>query len=140
MIALSVAKIEIGLHPFHFERQTTSREQAHAGLTARNRQRSLLKDAVKAQQVTHFMQRMLDNGHAKDAPHLRDDESFWFLPIFAVYNPRKPGQARVVFDSSAIFSGSSLNEVLLTGPDLTNILLGVLLRFRQEPVAVVADV
>ena len=45
-----------------------------------------------------------------------------------------------MFDSSAQFSGSSLNEVLLIGPDLTNILLGVLLRFRQEPVAVVADV
>ena len=30
--------------------------------------------------------------------------------------------------------------MLLTGPDLTNRLLGVLLRFRQEPVAVVSDV
>ena len=42
--------------------------------------------------------------------------------------------------SSAQFSGSSRNEVLLVGPDLTNSLLGILLRFRQEPVAVVADV
>ena len=83
---------------------------------------------------------MLDNGHAEKAPNLRDDEEFWFLPIFSVYHPRKPGQARVVFDSSAQFCSSSLNEVLLAGPDLTNSLLGVHLRFRQEPVAVVADV
>ena len=83
---------------------------------------------------------MLDNGHAEKAPNLRDDEEFWFLPIFAVYHPRKPGQARVVFDSSAQFRGSSLNEVLLTRPDLTDSLLGVLLRFRQGPVEVVADV
>ena len=46
----------------------------------------------------------------------------------------------MVFDSSAQFRGSSLNEVLLSGPNLTKSLLGVLLRFRQEPVAVVADV
>ena len=31
----------------------------------------------------------------EEAPHLRDDEIFWFLPIFALYHPRKPGQARV---------------------------------------------
>ena len=86
------------------------------------------------------MQKMLDNGHAEKASHLRNDEEFWFLPIFTVNHPRKPGQARVVFDSSVQFRGSSLNYVLLTGPDLTNSLLGVLLRFRQEPVAVVADV
>lgn len=34
----------------------------------------------------------------------------------------------------------SLNDVLLTGPDLNNSLLGVLLRFRREAVAVIADI
>lgn len=33
-----------------------------------------------------------------------------------------------------------LNEVLLQGPNLNNGLLGVLLRFRKEPVAITADV
>ena len=70
------------------------------------------------------MQKTLENGHAERAPHLREDEELWILPIFAVYHPRKPGQARVVFDSSAQFNVSSLDEVLLTGPDLTQRLAG----------------
>ncbi|KAJ8353217.1 hypothetical protein SKAU_G00207840 [Synaphobranchus kaupii] len=53
---------------------------------------------------------------------------------------QKPGQIRVVFDSSAQFEGVSLNDVLLSGPDLNNGLLGVLLRFRKEPVALTADI
>jgi hypothetical protein len=35
---------------------------------------------------------------------------------------------------------TSLNNVLLTGPDLSNSLLGVLLRFRREMIAVTADI
>jgi len=46
----------------------------------------------------------------------------------------------VVFDSSAKYQEVSLKNVLLTGPDLTNSLLGVLLRFRKESVAVIADI
>ncbi len=37
-------------------------------------------------------------------------------------------------------NGTSLNDVLLQGPDLTNSLLGVLLRFRREPIAIMADI
>lgn len=45
-----------------------------------------------------------------------------------------------MFDSSAKHDGVSLNDVLLSGPDLNNTLLGVLTRFRKEPVAVTADI
>ena len=34
----------------------------------------------------------------------------------------------------------SLNSELLQGPDLTNSLAGILLRFRQDPVAVMGGV
>ena len=47
---------------------------------------------------------------------------------------------RVVFDCAARFRETSLNDQLLQGPDLTNNLTGVLLRFRQETVALMADV
>ena len=47
---------------------------------------------------------------------------------------------RVVFDCSAHSQGTSLNDELFQGPDLTNNLVGVLIRFRQEPVAVMGDV
>lgn len=60
--------------------------------------------------------------------------------IFGVYHPKKPGQNQVVFNSSAQYNGVSLNDVLLTGPDLNNPLLGVLLRFCKESVDITADI
>ena len=51
----------------------------------------------------------------------------------------KPSKIRAVFDCSAVYNGASLNKTVLQGPDLTNKLIGVLLRFLQEPVALMAD-
>ena len=45
-----------------------------------------------------------------------------------------------MFDCSAEFGGTSLNKQLLSGPDLTNQLVGVLTRFREEQVAYIADI
>ena len=64
----------------------------------------------------------------------------WYLPHFGVYHPKNPTQIRVVFDSSAEYEGVSLNGELLSGPDLMNSLLGVLLRFRRETTAVMCDI
>ena len=46
----------------------------------------------------------------------------------------------MVFDCTTKFAGTSLNDQLLQGPDLTNAIVGVLTRFRQEPVAFMADI
>ena len=46
---------------------------------------------------------------------------------------------RVVFDGSAEFDERSLNKELLTGPDLTNQITGVLLRFPQNRIVFIAD-
>ncbi|XP_069109740.1 uncharacterized protein [Argopecten irradians] len=83
---------------------------------------------------------ILDNGHAEVAPPLNDDEECWYLPLFGVYHPKKPDKIRGFFDSSAKHEGLSLNQVLMKGPDLTNNLLGVLLRFRKEDIAISCDV
>ncbi len=64
----------------------------------------------------------------------------WYLPHFGVYHPRKPGKIRVVFDSAAETNGVSLNKLLLSGPDMTNSLLGILLRFRTGQVAFMSDI
>lgn len=86
------------------------------------------------------MKKILEKDHAEPTPPLKEGEECWFLRIFAVYHPKKPDQIRVVFDSSAQHHGISLNNVLLTGPDLNNNLLGVLLRFCKEPIAITADI
>lgn len=78
--------------------------------------------------------------HAEVAPEISDHQERWYLPLFEVYYPKKPDKIRGVFDSSAQFEGVSLNDALLKGPDLANSLLGVLLRFRKEPVAITTDI
>ena len=65
----------------------------------------------------------------------------WYLPHFPVCRPeRMTTKMRIVFDTSAKFQGTSLNEELYAGPKLQNILFDVLLRFRRFPVAVACDV
>ena len=64
----------------------------------------------------------------------------WYIPHHDVHNVHKPDKVRVVFNCPVKFRGTSLNEQLLQGPDLTNSLFGVLLRWRQEPVAIMADI
>ena len=56
------------------------------------------------------------------------------------FPPSKAGENPVVFDAAALHDGESLNGQLIRGPDLTNSLFGVLLRFRQERIVLVADI
>ena len=53
---------------------------------------------------------------------------------------KSPAKICVVFDCSAKPKGNSLNDQLMKDPDLTNSLLGVLSRFQQECIAVMADI
>ena len=62
-----------------------------------------------------------------------------YVPHTGVYHPKKK-KIRVVFDCSAQYGGVSLNQHLLQGPDLINDLIGILLRFREESVAFIADI
>ena len=64
---------------------------------------------------------------------------FGTYPHHGVFHKKK-NKIRVVFDANAEYKGVSLNQNLLQGPDLTNELLGVLLRFRKERIAVSCDV
>lgn len=73
----------------------------------------------------HEKEKMIDNEHAEIAPPLEKEEECWYLPVFVVYHPRKPDHIRGVFNSSVKFNGVSLNSVLLSGPNMTNSLLGI---------------
>ena len=43
-------------------------------------------------------------------------------------------------DAAAQCEGTSLNDALVTGPDLLNSMIGVVLRFRVGPIAICADI
>ena len=106
-------------------------------------ERSLKRRPALACAYQETVQAYIEQGHARkltaeEAAQSRDRR--WFLPHHAVTNPNKPGKVRVVFDAAAKYKGTSLNDKLLTGPDLLQGLPGVLLRFREEPVALTADI
>ena len=65
--------------------------------------------------------------------------AMWYMPHHCVENSNK-AKIRIVFDSTAPYKGTSLNKQVYQGPDLMNNLLGVLLRFREQCVAVMGDV
>ena len=89
-----------------------------------------------------MMQTYLDRGYAEALTVNNEIESrkSWYLPHHPVLNPNKPGKLRIVLDCAAQYMETSLNQSLMQGPDLINSLEGVLLRFRLEPVALVADI
>jgi len=83
------------------------------------------------------MSTLLEKGHARKCKE--NTSGTWYIPHHGVYHPAKK-KIRVVFDCSAQVEGVSLNDVLLQGPDLTSSLVGVLMRFRLETVAVMGDI
>ena len=89
-----------------------------------------------------FMADLISKGYARKVPadHQESSNVKWYIPHHGIYHPHKPGKIRVVFDCSARYQGKSLNDLLLNGPNLTNNLFGVLLRFRQERIALMADI
>ena len=64
----------------------------------------------------------------------------WYLPHHPVIHPHNPGKVERVLNGAAKFHGYSLNNVLLTGPDMQQNLIHILFRFRQCPNAVSADI
>ena len=69
----------------------------------------------------------------------KNDGKVWYIPHHGVYHPRKAD--KFVFDCTATFNGISLNSLLIPGPNLVNnLVVGVLLRFRSENIAIADDI
>ena len=105
--------------------------------------RKLLQNEKLYVDYKTFMNDIISKDYARKVPdHLISAKpgSKWYIPHHGVYHPRKPEKIRVVFNCSAKYQGISLNDKLLQGPDLTNSLIGVLIRFRARPVAFMGDI
>ena len=128
--------------PFRNECQTMPNNRVQA----MQRLQGLLKTFARKPEMKadylEFMGKIIDKGHASAIPSEEvppPPGRSWYLPHFATYHNTKR-TIRVVFDSSCEFEGVSLNKVLLPGPDLMNNLIGVLMRFRKENIAVMCDI
>ena len=64
-----------------------------------------------------------------------------YISHHVVIRPEKKSTpVRIVFNSSATYQGSRLNDYWKKGPDLLNSLFGVVLRFREREVAISGDI
>ena len=114
---------------------------AHSRLTTLKRKLQRDEDMSIKYQAT--MNDYINKGYARkrDSKEVsKKSEKIWYLPHHPVLNENKPGKIRVVFDCAAKFTGTSLNDQLFSGPDLVNSLVGVLMRFREERIAIAADI
>ena len=90
---------------------------------------TLIEDLIRAGQAVKVVSTdMSDHGRS------------WYLPHRNVKNKNKPDKTRVVYDASATHQGSSLNTALLRGTGFLPNLPGLLMRFREHPIAVSADI
>ncbi|CAB3228699.1 unnamed protein product [Arctia plantaginis] len=112
-------------------------------LTALSRLHNLEKKmSCNEQYALRYRERikhLLNNNFAEEILDTTKTNKTWYLPHFGVDNPNK-NKLRLVFDAAAKTQGLSLNDYLLTGPDLLMSLLGIMLRFREHDIAVVGDI
>ena len=96
-------------------------------------------DLEKTAKCVKAMGKYIGNGHVEQLPRNEQPGPYEnYLPVFPV-TKTKNGKVLLVFDSAARYEGQSLNDVLLQGPDETNRIVGVLVRFRQKEVGYAAD-
>jgi len=104
----------------------------------------LQRDPKLLEKYRETMNGYINDDHARALPVEESTKEvhkrIWYLPHHPVVHPQKPNKLRVVFDCAARYKDTSLNDNLLQGPDLTNSLVGVLVRFRQERIALASDV
>lgn len=99
-----------------------------------NQLAEIMKSKIKDYEIKGYIRKLNSTELTIDHPRT------WYLPIFPVVNPNKPGKVRIVWDAAAFYRGVSLNSLLLTGPDQLNSLLSVLYRFREFRIALTGDI
>ena len=93
------------------------------------------KGTIKKDLENHFV-RKLD----QEKVSITEKDMQWYLPHHPVKHPHKPGKVRRVCNAASKFRGCSLNDKLLSGPDLLRNLVGIVFRFREHLIAITADI
>ena len=103
----------------------------------------LSRDTSLNENYANAIRENLEKGYLNTVPDAHKVEqrsdNECYLRHHPVINPNKPGKVRRLLNAAAKFHGTSLNKSLLTGPDLLQNLIHVLLRFRQHQFAVSTD-
>ena len=97
--------------------------------------RKFQKDQQYFSHYKELMNEIIEKGYARVSDRTQVDGKLWYLPHHGVYHPAKFNKTRVIFDYSATYAGRFINKKLFVGPDLTNYIIGILIKLRQEIVA-----
>ena len=118
--------------------------RAQAEKVLQSTEKRLARNPQHAEAYNKQMNEMVDLGFSRK---LTEEEvtnykgPVHYVSHHAVIRPEKKSTpVRIVFNSSSSFHGHSLNDYWYKGPDLLNSLFGVLLRFRENEVAICGDI
>ncbi|XP_063970046.1 uncharacterized protein LOC129255891 [Lytechinus pictus] len=107
-------------------------------------EKKLVRNLEYAEAYSKQMKEMTDMGFSRK---LTQEEMknyqgpVHYISHHAVVRPEKKSTPlRIVFNSSSSFQGHCLNDYWMKGSDLLKDLFGVLLRFRERPVAILGDI
>ncbi|KRZ06249.1 hypothetical protein T4B_10193 [Trichinella pseudospiralis] len=104
-------------------------------------ERRLAQDPVRREQYASIFQDYLKNGWAEKVNDEGKSGRTWYLPHHVVYQQGSEGEkARIVFDGSAKYQGTSLHDHLDAGPKVQMDLMRILLRFQRYRVALQSDI
>ena len=135
------SKYEVGL-PWRDEDAVMPDNHRMALKRLTSLEKNLLQNPEKAKAYSEAIEGYMEQGYARKVSaeeRQSEEKKRWVLPHHAVTHPEKL-KPRVVFDAAAEVGGVSLNTELLKGPDFLQNLCAVLLRFREERYAIVADI
>ena len=108
------AKLEKGHYEVALPWKTDPSQLENNKIVAQRRlallKKPLLVDKELCKKYCDCVDDLLQKGYAKRAPSYDVPGKTWYLPHHAVFHPAKPGKVRVVFDCSAKYRGSSLND------------------------------
>ena len=107
---------------------------------ANHLKQKFLKDPQFFEDYKAFVNDLIINNHAEKVEENKGKKGkIWYIQHHWVYHKTKH-KLRVVFDCSAKYKSTCLNDHFLPGSDITNRLLSFLLFFRRENVAIQGDI
>ena len=81
-------------------------------------EKRIKRDERYKKHYTAFMKEIIDHGYAEEVSE-NPGGACYYIPHHGVYHAKREDKIRVVFDCSARYNGTALNDLLLKGADLT---------------------
>ena len=102
--------------------------------------RRLQRDDNLRVKYAEVVESYLSKGYAREVQQAyltESNDQIWYLPHHLVTNVHQPEKVRVVFDCAAKYNGLSSNDTLMKGPTFMNNLIGILIGFQKNRIALV---